>query len=117
MTPLFGGVLQSIEIKSKAIQSNGFKLYLFDTDLVTTVTDNAAVSLNAADLPALLGVYSLVNYDNGLGTMTVYTLDGIGKIIASLNEQASTLYGILTTTAAFTAASTSDLEVGLGVIV
>lgn len=111
-----GGILESIYLISKSVQTAGFKLYLFQTLPTSTVTDNAAVTISAVDLANLIGVYSLSNYDSGLGTMTIYTLDSINKVIDSGYNQPN-LYGILTTTGTPTLTTTTDLSIALGTIV
>lgn len=108
------GLIQSITLKSKTVQTVGFKLYIFKANPVNTVwTDKTAPAINVADIANLVGVYPLSSGDSGLGTHTVYNLDGIGKTIAA---GATTLYGILVTTGAPTFASTSDLTVSIGVL-
>ncbi len=109
------GLLQSIKITCKSVQTAGFKLYLFSANPSnTTWTDNAAPNMNVADLPNLLGVYSLTGNDSGLGTMTIYNLDGIGKVV-NVNSS-TTLYGVLVTTGTPTLTSTTDISVALGIL-
>lgn len=108
------GILQSITIKIKSQHSEGFKLYLFKANpSSSTWTDKTAPSINAADLPSLVGMYPLTVSDNGLGSMSIYNLDGIGKV---LNPGATTLYGVLVTTSTPTFSSTTDLTVSIGVL-
>lgn len=115
LSVLKGGILNSIKLRSKSVQTAGFKLYLFSANpAATTWTDNAAPNLNAADLPNLIGMYSLTGNDSGLGTMTIYSLDGIGSIIE--NTASSNLYGVLVTTGTPTLVSTTDLSVSIGVV-
>ena len=108
------GVLESIAISVKSTQSNAYKLYVFSANPSnSTWSDKTTPAINAADKGLLLGVYSLANYDNGMGTSTVYNLDGIGKQITS---SSTTLYAVLVTTSAVTFASTSDVFVSVGVL-
>jgi hypothetical protein len=114
-------ILQSVTISTKSVQTTGFKLYVFTANPTnTTWADKTTPSIAAADLPALAGYVTLSTSDSGLGTMSVYELDGIAKAIANadLNTSQVTqtssgepLYGILVTTGTPTFASTSDLTV------
>lgn len=107
------GVLQSIRVTSKSIQTTGVKLYLFDTNPTnSTWTDHAAPAINAADVSFLRGCFDMLIYDNGLGTHTIWNFEGIGMSFVG-----ATLYGILVaagTGLSFT--STSDITVKLGVM-
>ncbi len=108
------GVLQSIEVMAKSVQTTGLKLYLFSTNPTnSTWTDKSAPAINAADIPFLMGEYSLVTPDSGLGTHTVWNLDGIGKAFVAA---AMTIYGVLVCTGTPTWGSTSDVTVKLGVL-
>jgi hypothetical protein len=111
------GTLQSIRISCKTVQTTGIKLYLFDTNPTnSTWADKTATTtmINAADIPYLMGSYSLLNPDSGLGTHTIWCLDGIGKSFVS---GGTAIYGIMTVTATPTFTSTSDLAVKLGIMV
>ena len=112
--PLLSGILQSIRVTSKSVQTTGLKLYFFTTNPTnSTWTDKTAPAINAADIPFLAGEYTLGGADSGLGTHTIWNLDGIGKAFASAT---STLYGILVTTGTPTFASTSDISVTISVL-
>jgi hypothetical protein len=108
------GVLQNIVVTSKSVQTAGLKLYVFSAmPSNTTFTDKTAPSINAADIDALVGVYTLGTADSGIGTATLYQLDGIGKAILGTSQN---LYGVLVTTGTPTLASTTDLKVKLSVL-
>jgi hypothetical protein len=108
------GILQSITLKCKTVQTVGFKLYLFKTNPTnSTWTDHAAPAINAADIPFVTSVRTLSSPDSGLGTHTIYVDDGIGKV---LNPGATTLYGILITTGTPTFTSTSDMTISIGIL-
>ena len=110
------GLLESIVISLKSVQTCGFKLYLFtDNPSGSTTTDKAALSVAAADITKQAGVYTLASTiaDSGGGTSTVYNLDAIGKVIVSAS---TTLYAVLVTTATPTFAATSDVFVTVGII-
>lgn len=105
------GVLSSVRIACKSVQTAGLKLYLFSGDPSnTTWTDDAAAAIDAADIPALIGVYSLTP-DSGLGTHTLYKTDAIGE--AFKVPSGTSLFGVLITTGAPNFASTSDITVAL----
>jgi hypothetical protein len=108
------GVLESIWLKIKTVQTATFQLSLFDSNPTnSTWTDKAAPAINVADLPFLIGTYALSTPLSVLGTETIYTLDAIGHAI---NAGATTLYGILTVTGTPTFGSTSDISVALGIL-
>lgn len=110
------GVLQSIIIKCKSVQSATFKLYLFSQQPTnTTWTDKTAPAINVNDLPFLIDVFIFAAPDSGLGTMTIYTQDGLGKALSN-TAGGTQLFGILVTTGTPTFASTSDVSVALGII-
>lgn len=104
-----GGLIESVTVRAKSVQTAGLKLYVFSADPTnSTWTDKSAPSINAADLPSLLGVYTLGAADSGLGTMTVWNLDGVNKLFKSAT---TSLYGVLVTTGTPTFTSTSDISV------
>jgi|GEM_PF-2525047 len=108
------GILQSVRIRCKSVQTAGFKLYLFTANPTnSTWTDKSTPAINAADIPAVVGPFNLVTADSGLGTETTYELDGIGAAILS---STTSLYGVLVTIGTPTFASTSDVTVELTVL-
>jgi len=108
------GILQSIVIKCKSIQTTGFKLYLFKSNPTnSTWTDKTTPAINVADIPFLTAVRTLASPDSSLGTHTLYVDDGIGKV---LTPGSTTMYGILFATGAPTFASTSDVTVSIGIL-
>src|SRR6266704_434002 len=108
------GVLESISLRSKSVQTATFTLFLFDSNPTnTTWTDKTAPSINVADIPFLVGAYQLSSYSSGLGTHTIYTLNGISQALAA---GATTLYGILVVAGTPTFTATTDLTVVLGIL-
>lgn len=108
------GVLESIWLKIKTVQTATFQLSLFDSNPTnSTWTDKAAPAINVADLPFLIGTYVLSTPLSVLGTETIYNLNAIAQAI---NAGATTLYGILTVTGTPTFGSTSDVSVCLGLL-
>ena len=113
--PTQSGVLQSISIVSKSVQTTGYKVYLFNNNPSNTSwVDHSAPAINAADLPYLIGVYTLGNADSGLGTMTVNVLDNVGQSLYS--SGGTSLYAIVTCTGTPTYTSTTDLYITLSVL-
>ena len=111
--PSFSGTLMDILVKSKSVQTTGYKLYLFSQNPTnTTWTDKTAPAINALDLPYLLGVFTLGAADSGLGTETTNQTDNIQAAIHSVNQD---LYGVLTAVATPTYTSTSDVTVSVRV--
>ena len=111
---LLSGVLQSLHVTSKTVQTTGIKAYVFNANpTASTFNDHAAPSINSADIGKLIGVYTLGSADSGLGTNTVWVLDGIGKAIVSTS---TTLYVVLVAVATPTFTSTSDISVTAAVL-
>lgn len=111
--PAFSGTLTDVLVKSKSVQTTGYKLYLFSQNPThSTWTDKAAAAINVADLPYLLGMWTLGASDSGLGTETTNQLDAINSAIESVNQD---LYGILIAVATPTYTSTSDVTVSVRV--
>jgi len=108
------GILQSIRIRCKTVQSTGFKLYLFTANPSnSTWTDKTNPAIAAADIPAVVGPFSLTAPDSGLGTETTWEMDAIGAAIVS---GSTGLYGVLVCTATPTFGSTSDVSVEITVL-
>jgi hypothetical protein len=112
--PQQSGIVQSIHVNAKSVQTTGYKFYLFNSKPgTTTVTDRANTAINAADIPSYIGVYTLGAADTSLGTATINILDNIGK---SFVASTPNLYGILTVNATPTYTTTSDVFVTLTVL-
>jgi hypothetical protein len=106
------GILESIRVTCKSVQTTALKLYIFDSNpLNTTWTDKSTAAINAADIASLRGVFLLPSADSGLGTHTIWNLEGIGASFIAAN-----LYGLLVVVGTPTFASTSDITVKLGII-
>lgn len=109
------GVVQSIRVTSKTVQTGTLKLYLFNINPSnTTWTDKTAPAINSADVTSVIGVYLLSAPDSGLGTHTIYNLDGIGKAFSIASG--TSLYGILVTSGTPTWGSTSDVAVTVNIL-
>lgn len=93
------GIIQSIKINMKKVESSGFTMILFDANPSnTTWTDAAAAAINAADVAKVKAVVALNAY-SGLGTHTALYADGLG---IAINAGATSLYGVLIANAALT---------------
>lgn len=100
------GILQSIRVTCKSVQTTGLRIYLFSSNPSnSTWTDRAAAAINSADVGKVIGPFNLSNPDSGLGTETTWCLDGIA---AAISAGATTLYAIAQVTGAPTFASTTD---------
>lgn len=110
------GVLMAASLATKSVQTTGFKLYLFSAQpAASTFTDKTAPSVNAADAQKLIAVLNFATADSGLGTHTLYSLDGIGRAFV-LPATTTTLYGVLVTVATPTFTSTSDVQLTLNIL-
>lgn len=111
--PQKSGVIQSFFVNCKTAQTTTFKLYVFNAlPAFTTITNKATPSLNANDVPYLIGVYTTGSSDSTL-TATINLLDAIGK---SFTSYSSDLYGILVCVSTPTFNAASDVFVGLSVL-
>jgi hypothetical protein len=102
------GLVDSITVQFKSVQAGiGMKLYLLNANpTASTFTDKTAPAIAAADIGKVISVWTLGTVDSGLGTCSIWTLEGIGRAIVAAG---TTLYGVLVTTGALTPTSTSDL--------
>ena len=105
------GILESVSISVKSIQTTAFKLYTFSAlPSNSTFTDKVVPAINAADVPLVTGVYQFPVADSGLGTMTIYNLDAIAK---ALQLASRSVYAVLVAVGTPTFASASDVIVTL----
>jgi hypothetical protein len=99
LTSTGSGVLQTIMIDLKKVETSGFTLTLFSQNPSnSTWTDAAAANINAADVGYVRSVIPL-QANSQLGTMTNLSATGLGIAIA---PGTTNLYGILTANAALT---------------
>lgn len=102
------GVLQSIRITFKDVQTAEFDAYEFASNPTgSTWTDKTAPAIVAADVLLAKPPIKLTNNASGLGTHTVYGADAIGRSVAT---GATSDYFVLITTGTPTFASTSDVQ-------
>ena len=114
VTRVNSGIIQSITIVSKTSNSVGYKLYIFSSNPInSTFTDKTNPSINALDLPFLIDQFAINAYDNGLGTMTIYPFDNVGRSFYSTDNS---LYAILVPTAGVTYTSTTNLFITMSVM-
>lgn len=102
------GVIQSVRVSMKKVQTCGFTLLLFKSNPSNTTWTDAAVSaINAADITKLIAAIPLTA-NSQAGTCTVLEADGLG---IAKNIGATSLYGVLLCNAALTNqfAATSDV--------
>jgi hypothetical protein len=106
------GILESIRVTCASVQTTTLKLYIFDANPTnSTWTDHSTPAINAADIPFLRGVFTLASPDSGLGTHTIWNMEGIAASFV-----AATLYGVMIVVGTPTFASTSGITVKLGII-
>ncbi len=107
------GVLASLRLSCRDVQTTAFRIYLFTANPTgSSWADKTAPAIAAADIPFLAGVYTLSAADSGLGTHTLYNLDGIGKVLQCAT---TSLYGVLVCVGTPTFGSTSDVTVAVGI--
>ncbi len=108
------GVLESISIAIKSLQSASFKLYVFRSLPSTTFTNKTAPAIVVGDADKLLDVYSFTTPDNGLGNnVTLYYSDAINR---SLVLTDSNLYAVLVTLGTPIFTTTTDVIVTCSIL-
>lgn len=105
-------IITSVVVALKAAVTSTLTLVLFSSDpTATTQTDNAAYSLNAADVfKAITNLTGFTLSDQG--TPNVYELRGL-SIACKPVSGARNIYGLLIDGTGFTLTSTSDVQVRL----
>jgi hypothetical protein len=108
------GVLESISIAVKSLQTTSFKLYIFSGLPSTTFTNKTAPAIVVGDASKLLDVYSFTTPDNGLGNnVTLYYSDAINR---SLVLDSSSMYGVLVCLGTPTFTTTTDVIVTASIL-
>lgn len=108
------GILESIRVTCQTVQTTALNLYIFDVNPTgSTWTDRSTPAIVAADRPLVRGMYSLASPASGLGTHTIWNIDGIA---CSFVTPTSTLYGVMIVVGTPTFGSVADLTVKLGII-
>ncbi len=110
------GVLQSITARFKGTAVTGnINVAIFKASPSNgTYTDKTAATWNAADMANLVGIFQLPTpLAIGAATMTVYSLDGIGRALVGAS---TSLYAVVTVAGTPTPASTSDFTLELSVL-
>jgi hypothetical protein len=115
-------LITGLQFALKAAVTPSLQAVLFDADPTnTTKTDNAAYSLNAADVFKVIKsvpVLALGGYLTDHGTPNTYSIDGLNIVAAPADQTSSSIYMLLIDLTGVTLTSTSDLQVrmrGLGV--
>jgi hypothetical protein len=107
--------LQSIALKFKGtLQTTEFDVAIFSASPAGTFADHGAPAIVAADTALLLGVFPLTANLSPLGTHTVYSLDGLSKMI--VGSSTSLFAVVISKIVPVAPASTSDMSLRLGVI-
>lgn len=109
------GILQSVAVTIKKVETSGFTFVPFNSDPTnTTWTDAAVAAINAADVDKVREPISLSAY-SGLGTHTVAYATGIGQAMA---PGTTSMYGVLIATAALTNqfGAASDVQICIKVL-
>lgn len=109
------GIIQSICVTSKTVQTGNIDAYIFTSNpSSTTFTDKATPSINSADVSKCVGCYTLSGIKSGLGTHTIYTLDGIGKAFSV--PSGTSIYVALVAGGTPTFGSTSDIVATVSIL-
>ncbi len=104
-------VITGVQVACKAAVAPALTLVLFNADpSSTTKTDNAAYSLNAADVFKVIAAIPLAPYIYDHGTPNTWNVDGLG-IVASPVSAGRDIYGLLIDATGVTLTSTSDIQV------
>lgn len=107
-------ILDSISITDISNQKAALEILIFNADpSATTITDNAALAINSADITKIIARISIASGDYvAIGTLAVATVKGLG--IALKAASGTTLYAAVMTTGTPTYAGTSDLTFSHG---
>lgn len=107
------GLLQRVTIMCKSAQTAQLDMILFsDNPSSSTLTDNAAIAIAAADFDKVAGVVHITDWTN-LGTPSVGFAYGLALPIKGTG---TSMYGVLVSRGTPTLASTSDIKVQIQVI-
>lgn len=78
--PDSGGVVQSVRLNIKSVQTAEFDLYEFSSNPSnTTWTDSTTPNILSPDAFKVRPPLKLTNNDSGLSSMTTYGIDGLGR--------------------------------------
>jgi len=112
------GMIEAVQLHYEAVKTETFELWLFDSE-PTGQTDNVAFAPVVADLPKLVGVYTLATGSKKtVGTaFTTYKpdLDSIGAAPRPFVSDDGNLYGLLRLVTGHTPASGTKVHVALGI--
>ena len=108
------GTLQSIRLRANSIQTATLKLYLFSANPTSsTFADKSVPSVASADFQSAIGPFVLSAPDSGLGTATIWEIDGIAAAIVGSTQS---MYGIIVVgSGSPTFASNNDLSASITV--
>lgn len=105
---LGSGVLQSVSVTSKSLQTASLTFYpLIANPTASTLADHGTAAINTADVQKVRTPVLLTGPLSGLGTHTIWGAVSLGQAISVApvaNQNVTTLYGVLlpqATTAAF----------------
>lgn len=117
---LFGdlgsGVLQSVTVTSKSVQTAGLNFYPITSNPVASgFLDHTNAAINAADVIRVRPVISMGTPLSGLGTHTVWGAQGIGQAISvganTTGSPLNPLYGILLPSATTGSFAVGDVQI------
>lgn len=108
------GRLMSLTVNCKTVQTNTLAMAIFKSDPTgTTITDNAAANIAAADFDKLVGIYTLGAGSSKMGTHTTFNLDNINKAIQA--AQTTLWAALINTVGTPTLGSVSDISAEFGI--
>jgi hypothetical protein len=113
--PAQSGILQSVTLTSKSVQTAEFDVSFFISLPTTTFTDKTTPAIATADVSLVRYPVKLTNNFSGLGTHTVYNQDQIARAVR-LPPGGGTIWALITTPGTPTFTTTSDLQLCLGAL-
>lgn len=114
-TPAPSGILQSVTLTSKSVQTAEFDVSFFISLPTTTFTDKTTPSIAAGDVGLVRYPVKLTNNFSGLGTHTIYNQDQIARAVR-LPPGGGIIWAIITTTGTPTFTATTDLQLCVGML-
>lgn len=112
--PATSGLLQSVFVNSKSLQTTQMDLVLFNANpTTTTCTDKTAIAVSAADFDKVRGVVHITDWTS-LGTPSIGQALNLAMPYALINI--TTMFACLVTRATPTFTAATDISVGFGLL-
>jgi hypothetical protein len=113
-TGVGSGIMQSLVLTCKSVQTCTYDLVLFNADpTATTITDKVALTINSADLPKIIGV---IHVNDLTSFATNCEAQALNLALPFALPSGTTMYGALVVRGTPTYTSTSDVTISARII-